>query len=177
MNTRDMPHLLFYEARSRSAPLSSESRSAKKSREKRSRATLRRPRDLLRCSLRHNAAALVARSGTDVDDPVASGHHAHVVLPDDVRIPGLDEPIELRHQLFDVRRMQPGGGLIEHVEGVAALLPLQLGGELDPLSLAARELGGGLAQAKIAEPYFPYDAQRAHELSLTLEELPRGVDG
>ena len=56
--------------------------------------------------------------------------------------------MQLHQQLVDVGRMQAGAGFVEHVQAVAALRPLQFGSELDPLCFAARQLGGGLAQAQ-----------------------------
>ena len=47
---------------------------------------------------------------------------AHVVLDDDDRVAGVDQPVELRHQPLDVGRVQAGRRLVEHVERVAALL-------------------------------------------------------
>jgi hypothetical protein len=64
----------------------------------------------------------------DVDHPVAAGDDLHVVLDDDDRVARLDQPVEP----LDIGRVQPGGRLVEHVEGVAAPGALQLGGELDP---------------------------------------------
>ena len=66
-------------------------------------------------------------------------------------LPASTRPLQLRHQLVDVGRMQAGGRLVEHVERVAALRALQLGGELDALRLAARQLGRRLAEAQVAE--------------------------
>jgi len=47
--------------------------------------------------------------------------------------------------------VQAGGRLVEDVQRVAALRALELGGKLDALGFAARELGGGLAQAEAAD--------------------------
>ena len=51
---------------------------------------------------RRDASALVARPGTDVDDPVTARDHSHLVFDDDHGVAGFDEPIELGHQLLDV---------------------------------------------------------------------------
>ena len=79
------------------------------------------------------------------------GDDAHVVLDDDHGVAGVDQPVELRHQLLDVGRVQAGRRLVEDVERVAALRALQLGRELDALRLAAGQLGRGLAEAQVAE--------------------------
>ena len=79
-------------------------------------------------------------------------------------------------QLLDVRRVQPGGRLVEDVERVAALGPLQLGRELDPLRLAAGELGRRLAEPQVAQADLAQHVERAEHLRLVGEELPGRVD-
>ena len=98
-----------------------------------------------------DAAALVAGARADVDDPVAAGDDAHVVLDHDDRVAGVDQAVQLRQQPVDVGGVQAGGRLVEHVERVAALRALQLGGELDALRLAARQLGRRLAEPQVAQ--------------------------
>ena len=73
------------------------------------------------------------------------------MLDDDHRVAGVDQAFELRQQLVDVGRVQAGRRLVEDVERAAALLLLQLGGELDALRLAAGQLGRRLAEAQVAE--------------------------
>ena len=72
------------------------------------------------------------------------GHHHGVAR--------VDEAVQLRIEQVDVGRMQPGGGLVEYVERVAAAGPLQFRGQLDPLRLAAGQFGGGLPETQIAQP-------------------------
>ncbi len=55
--------------------------------------------------------------------------------------------------------MEPGGGLVEHVDRATGRALLQLAGELDALRLAAGERGGGLSQTDVAEPDL---AERGH---------------
>ena len=62
-----------------------------------------------------------------------------VVLDHDDRVAGVDEPVQLAQQQRDVGGVQPGRRLVEQVERVAAAGPLQLGGELDALRLAAAD--------------------------------------
>ena len=94
----------------------------------------------------------VAAARAEVDDPVGGGDGVEVVLDQHDRVAGVDEPVQLAQQQRDVGRVQPGGGLVEQVERVPAPGPLQLGGELDPLGLAAGELGGRLAEPQVAQP-------------------------
>ena len=87
-------------------------------------------------ALEHDRAAVVAGAGTEVDDPVGVGHHRLVVLDDDDRLAGVDEPVEQAEQLLDVGEVEAGGRLVEDVD--VALLG-HVGGQLQPLPLAARQ--------------------------------------
>ena len=87
-----------------------------------------------RRALEHDPAAVVAGARAEVDDPVGVRHDRLVVLDDDDRLAGVDEPVEQAEQLLDVGEVQAGGRLVEHVD--VALLA-QVGGQLEPLALAA----------------------------------------
>jgi hypothetical protein len=65
------------------------------------------------------------------------------VFDDDDAVAGVHKSFELAQQLFDVGRVEPRGRLVEDIQRVAALGPLQLGGELDPLRFTARQLVAG----------------------------------
>ena len=91
-----------------------------------------------RRALRDDAPALVAGTRADVNEPVGSGGHAHIVFDDDGGIAVVHQSVELGQQLFDIGRVQAGRGLVEDVEGVATGRALQLGGEFDALGFAAR---------------------------------------
>src|SRR5437764_399139 len=122
-------------------------------------------------------SAFLTRAWSDVDDPIRAGHYAHVVFDDDDRVAGVDEAGELRHQFFDVGGVEAGGRFVEDVEGVGAADSLELGGEFDALGFAAGELGGGLAEADVAEADFAQDGEGAVDMRLLGEELPRRIDG
>src|SRR6185369_2186830 len=96
-------------------------------------------RDLLRRALRDDAAALVARLGTEIDHAVGGLDDVDVVLDDDDAVSGLDETPQHVEQLPDVVEMQAGRGLVEDVERAPRLAATQLAGQLHALSLAARE--------------------------------------
>src|SRR3546814_3452402 len=72
-----------------------------------------------------------------------------------------------RSQQIDIRRMQAGGRFVEDVDRAAALHPLQFGRELDPLRLAARQLGRRLAEPEVDE------ADRSEEHTSELQSLMR----
>ena len=101
---------------------------------------------------RDDPAAVVAGAGSEVDHPVRPRDHAHVVFGDDDGVARVDKAVQLRIEQLHIGRMQPGGGLVEHVERVPAAGPLQFGGELDALRLAAGQLGRGLPETQIAQP-------------------------
>ena len=74
------------------------------------------------CALEDDAAAVVAGAGAEVDDPVGVRHDRLVVLDDEDRLAGVDEPVEQCEQLLDVGEVQAGGRLIQDVDTGA--LPL-----------------------------------------------------
>ena len=100
-------------------------------------------------ALEDDPAAVVAGAGAEVDDPVGVRHDRLVVLDDDDRLAGVDEPVEQAEQLLDVGEVEAGGRLVEDVD--AALLG-HVGGQLEPLPLAAGQRRERLAEAEVAEP-------------------------
>jgi hypothetical protein len=58
----------------------------------------------------------VAGAGAEVDDPVCVRHDRLIVLDDDDRLSGVDEPVEEAEQLLDVCEVQAVGGLVEDVD-------------------------------------------------------------
>ena len=99
-------------------------------------------------ALEDDPAAVVAGAGAEVDDPVGVRHDRLVVLDDDHRLAGVDQPVEQAEQLVDVGEVEAGGRLVEHVD--AALLA-HVGGQLEPLPLAAGQRRERLAEAQVAE--------------------------
>src|SRR5271170_7988188 len=100
-------------------------------------------------TLEDNPAAVAAGAGAEVDDPVGVRHDRLVVLDDDDRLAGIDQPVEQAEQLLDVGEVEAGGWLVEEVD--AALLA-HVGGQLEPLPLAAGQRSERLAEAEVAEP-------------------------
>src|SRR5688500_12128477 len=64
----------------------------------------------------HDPATVVPGAGTEVDDPVRVCHDRQVVLDDDHRLAGVDEPVEQSQQVLDVGEVQAGGRLVEDVD-------------------------------------------------------------
>jgi hypothetical protein len=57
--------------------------------------------EVAECALEDDPAAVVAGAGAEVDDPVGARHDRLVVLDDDDRLAGVDEPVEQAEQLLD----------------------------------------------------------------------------
>src|SRR6185295_13258557 len=74
-------------------------------------------------ALEDDPAAVVAGAGTEVDDPVGVRHDRLVVLDDDHRLAGVDEPVEQAEQLLDVGEVQAGGRLVEDVDAALVAHP------------------------------------------------------
>src|SRR5664279_5706050 len=100
-------------------------------------------------ALEDDPATVVAGAGAEVDDPVGVRHDRLVVRDDDDRLAGVDEPVEQAEQLLDVGEVEAGGRLVEDVD--AALLG-HVGGQLEPLPLAAGQRSERLAEDEVAEP-------------------------
>src|SRR3984957_17618295 len=111
----------------------------------------RHRRPLLRSPGGDDVAAAGAAVGAEVDDVVGGLDDVEVVLDDDDAVPAVHERDQAAQQLADVFEVQPGGGLVQDVDGPAGGAALQFGGELDPLRFAAGQGGGGLAQADISQ--------------------------
>src|SRR5699024_2004572 len=97
--------------------------------------------------------------GAHVDDVVGGFDHVQVVLDDDHRVATLGQPLQNIDQPVNVGDVQAGGGLVQDVEGFAGGAPGQLGGQLDPLGLAAGKLRGGLAQTDIPQAHVHQSGQ------------------
>ena len=71
-----------------------------------------------RRALRDDPAAARAAFGTEVDEPVGFGDHVEVVLDDDDRVAGIDQPMQHANQFLDVGHVQTDGRFVEHVQRV-----------------------------------------------------------
>ena len=69
--------------------------------------------DLLGRASRDNSPALVAGVGAEVDDPIGRLHHVEVVLDDQHRVAGIDEPLKHLEQHAHVVEVQPSRRLVE----------------------------------------------------------------
>ena len=76
---------------------------------------------------------------------------SQVVLDDEHRVARVGQTIENVDQARDVRHVQTGRGLVEHVDRPAGAAFGQLRRKLDALCLAAGERRGRLTELDIAE--------------------------
>ena len=90
----------------------------------------------------------LAGARAEVEDPVGVGHHRLVVLDDDHRLARVDDAVQQRQQLLDIGQVQSRRRLVQHVD--AGLLP-EVGGQLQPLPLAAGQSGERLTQCQVAQ--------------------------
>ena len=117
----------------------------------------------------HDLAAVLARAGADVDDPVGGGDGVLVVLDDDERVAevaqpgqGLDEPVV-------VALVQPDARLVEDVQD-ADEPGADLGREPDALRLAAGQRAGRPVEAEVVEA----DVEEEPEPGVDLLDDPLG---
>ena len=147
-------------------------------------------------AFRDDPAATRAALRPQVDQPVGFGDDIEVVLDDDDRVAGIDEPMQHAQQLLDVRHVQADRGLVEHVQGVpisrlgrgslpGVVLarqpqlhrpqPRQFGDELDALRFAAGQRRARLPERQVTEPHVLQQRQRVVDLRMRGEELGRLV--
>ena len=108
-------------------------------------------------------AAVLAGTRSDVDDPVGRGDGVLVVLDDDEGVAevaqagqGLDEPVV-------VALVQPDARLVEHVEDTDQARA-DLGGQPDPLRLAAGERARRAVEAEVVEADVEEEAEAGVDL-------------
>ena len=73
-------------------------------------------RDVLRRALGHDAAPVGAAARAHVDEVVRRGEQVEVVVDDDDGGPGPEQPVEDPDEGANVKRVQPGGRLVEDVQ-------------------------------------------------------------
>ena len=92
------------------------------------------------------------------------------MLDDHHGVPRLHQPLEDLDELVDVGAVEAGGGFVQNIDGLAGGPLGQLRGQLDPLGLAAGQLGGGLAQLHIAQAYLLQSFQAVVDPGQVLKE-------
>ena len=121
-------------------------------------------------------AAAVAALGAEVDDPVGRLDDVEVVLDHEHRVAGVDQALQHAEQPAHVFEVEAGGGLVEDVDRAAGRALAELGRQLHPLRLAARQRRRGLAEPHVAEPDVDQRLQVPGDRRLVGEELERLLD-
>ena len=80
---------------------------------------VRGARDVLRGAGREDVAAVRAAAWAHVDQVIGGGEQIQVVVDDDDRGPGVQQPVEHADQGGHVERVQAGGRLVEDVQRAA----------------------------------------------------------
>jgi hypothetical protein len=99
------------------------------------------------CAGEHHPAAVLAGTRAEVDEPVGVGHHGLVMLDDDYRVAGGYDLVQQCQELVDIREVQAGGRLVQHI---CRDLLRHLDGQLEPLSFSAGQGGERLTQTEAA---------------------------
>ena len=89
------------------------------------------------------------------------------------RVAAVDEPMEHLEELLDVGEVEPGRRLVEDVERPAGRPPRQLGRQLDPLRLAARQGRRRLAEMDVAQPDVVQRLELGRDVRHRREEVER----
>ena len=93
---------------------------------------------------------MLASVGTDVDDPVGVPDDVEIVFDHEQGVARGFELVERAQQRFGVRRMQAGGGFVEHVDD-AEQVGADLGRETKPLQLTRRQRWRAAIDREVAE--------------------------
>ena len=99
----------------------------------------------------HDGAAVLSGPRSDVHYPVRRPYRVLVVLDDDQRVTQVAQPQQRLEQPVVVPLVQPDRWLVQHVEH-ADQPGADLGGEPDPLRLAAGQRGRRPVQGQVVEP-------------------------
>ena len=108
-------------------------------------------------------AAVLARAGADVDHPVGGADGVLVVLDHDQRVAQVAQPQQRLEQPVVVPLVQPDGRLVQHVQH-ADQPGADLGGQPDPLRLAAGQRRRGAVQRQVVQADVEQEAQPGVDL-------------
>ena len=133
--------------------------------------------DRLRGTGRDDLAPAGAAFGPQVDHVVRGLDHIQIVFDDHDGVALVPQPVQHPQQLFDVRVVQSGRGLIEDVKRAPRGTLGQFSRQLHPLGLAAREGGGVLAQAHIRQAHIIECGQLAGDGRHVGQKPQRLLDG
>lgn len=127
---------------------------------------------LLRRGGRDDAAALLTPTRAQVDHPVCVGDHVQVVLDDEHAGAVLDEPVQDREQDLDVQGVQPDARLVQD-EHRALLGGAEVGGQLEPLGLTARQRRRRLPEREVTQS----EIREQPQPTAYLRQVRAGLEG
>src|SRR5690606_35583406 len=99
-------------------------------------------------ALGDDAAAVGARTGSDLDDPRGLAQDLDVVVDEDHGVAVSKQVVHDAEQTLDVRGVQADRRLVEHVEDPGRAVT-DGAGELDALALAGGKRGAGAVQGDV----------------------------
>ena len=108
--------------------------------------------DLLGGAGTHNGAAAVSALGAEINKIIGGFNYIQVMFDHDDGISDVDQALQNGDQMRDILGMQPGGGLVQNIQGFSCLAAGKLRCKLHALGLSAGERCGGLPDAKIPKP-------------------------
>ena len=108
-------------------------------------------------------AAVFARGRADVNDMVRRGDHIVIMLNDQNGIADVAQFFQDFHQPVIIAAMQADGRLIQHITAPHQSAA-DLGGQTNPLGLAAGERPAGSIQCQIAQPHIYHKLQTGTNL-------------
>ena len=127
--------------------------------------------NLLGGSLGDNEPAAGTTFRTHVDYPVGSLHDVEIVFDHDNRVALIDESREHVEQSANVFEVETCRWFVEDIDGFPRRTLCQLGTQLHPLRLAARQGRSRLTETDISEPDIAERLHMPRNIRLILEEL------
>ena len=119
--------------------------------------------DLIHRAFRDHLAAVLARAGTQVDDPVGGADGLVVMLHDQHRVAQVAQALQGVQQAGVVARVQTDGRLVQDVQHTHQARA-DLRGQPDALRLAAGEGGRRALQGQIVQTHIDQEAQAGVDL-------------
>src|SRR6266850_877083 len=142
--------------------------------------------DLLRGALGNDMPATFAAFGTEVNHPIGFGDQFEIVLNDDNRMTGVNEPLQDLDEPFDIRHVEADGRFFEKeeialgsaIKKVRLLKPGQeMADQFDTLRFPAAQCGTGLTELQVAKAGFAQGLERTLDFRKAGKEVSRFING
>ena len=126
--------------------------------------------DVFRGALGNDLTAVDTAFGAEVNDPIGGTDDIEVVFDDEDSIPGFHQPVEDIEQALNIGKVETGGGLIEHIKGLASISAAEFFCQFHTLGLSAAEGEGALTEFNVIEPDIVEGLQDAPDAGVGIEE-------